>query len=82
VTAFTPKNIKAGFAVSSLFPFNPDRVLRSMLIPPAEPSPAVLRADEMIVGSCRQDIEQLIPETPVTLVLAEALMSLQNRIIH
>jgi hypothetical protein len=28
--AFTPKNIKAGFAASGLFPFNPDRVLRDI----------------------------------------------------
>jgi hypothetical protein len=26
--AFTPKNIKAGFAVNGLFPLNPDRVAR------------------------------------------------------
>jgi len=32
--AFTPKNIKASFAASGLFPFNPDRVLRSMPAPP------------------------------------------------
>jgi hypothetical protein len=31
--AFTPKNIKAGFAASGLFPFNLDRVLRSMPAP-------------------------------------------------
>ncbi|KAF4625232.1 hypothetical protein G7Y89_g12940 [Cudoniella acicularis] len=49
VTAFMPKNIKAGFATSGLFPFNPDRVLRSMPMPPAEPAPAVPRADEMTV---------------------------------
>ena len=53
--AFTPKNIKAGFAACGLFPFNPDRVLRSMPAPPAEP--AVPRADEVKVGSCRQDVE-------------------------
>jgi len=82
MTAFTPKNIKAGFAASGLFPFNPDRVLRNMPMPPAEPAPAVPRADKMTVGSCRQDVELLIPETPVTPMLAEALMSLQNRIIH
>jgi hypothetical protein len=82
VTVFTPRNIKAGFAASGLFPFNPDRVLRSMPMPPAKPAPAVPRADERTVGSCRQDVELQIPETPVTPVLAEALMSLQNRIIH
>jgi hypothetical protein len=53
--AFTPKNIKAGFAACGLFPFNPDRVLRSMPVPAAEP--AIPRADEVRVGSCRQDVE-------------------------
>jgi hypothetical protein len=53
--AFTPKNIKAGFAISGLFLFNPDRVLRSMPAPPAEL--AIPRADEVKVGSRRQDVE-------------------------
>ncbi|PQE18246.1 transposase tan1 [Rutstroemia sp. NJR-2017a BBW] len=75
--AFTPKNIKAGFAASGLFPFNPDRVLRSMPAPPAEP--VMPRADEVKVGSCQQDIE---PQTPVTPVSAETFMSLQNLIIQ
>jgi hypothetical protein len=75
--AFTPKNIKAGFAASGLFPFNPDRVRRSMPDPLAEP--AIPRADEVKVGSCRQDIE---PQTPVTPVSAEGFMSLQNLIIQ
>ncbi len=74
--AFTPRNIKAGFAVSGLFPFNPDKVLRSMPAPPAEPP--ILSADEVEVGSCRQDVE---PQTPVTLVSAESFMSVQNLII-
>jgi DDE superfamily endonuclease len=80
VIAFTPKNIKAGFAASGLFPFNPDRVLRSMPKPLAKP--AIPRADEVKVGSCRQDVELQTPETPVTPVSAEALMSLQNLIIQ
>jgi hypothetical protein len=80
VSAFTPKNIKAGFAACGLFPFNPDRVLRSMPVPPAEP--AVPSADETTVGPCRQDVELQIPETPVTPVSAEALMSLQNLIVQ
>ena len=50
-TVFTPKNIKAGFTTSGLFPFNPDRVLRSIPTPPAEP--AIPRADEVRVGSCQ-----------------------------
>jgi hypothetical protein len=72
-----PKNIKAGFAASRLFPFNPDRVLRSMPAPLAEL--AILRADEVKVGSCRQDIEV---QTPVMLVSAETFILLQNLIIQ
>jgi hypothetical protein len=34
--AFTLKNIKAGFATSSLFLFNPDKILRSMPVPVAK----------------------------------------------
>jgi hypothetical protein len=76
---FTPKNIKAGFAVSGLFPFNPDRVLRSMPAPSTEP--AILRVDEVKVGSCRQDVEVHYQQdeelqTPLTLVSTEAFMLL------
>jgi hypothetical protein len=35
--------------------------------------PAILQVDEVKVGSYRQDVE---PQTPVTLVLAELFMSL------
>jgi hypothetical protein len=77
--AFTPKNIKAGFAASGLFPFNPDRVLRSMLLPPAEL--AIPSADEVRVGSCQQDINVEV-QTPVIPVSAEAFISLQNLIIQ
>jgi len=75
--AFTPKNIKAGFAASGLFPFNPDKVLKSMPAPLAEP--AILRTDEVRVGSCWQNVK---PQTPVTPVSAEAFVSLQNLIIQ
>ncbi|TGO07194.1 hypothetical protein BTUL_0312g00020 [Botrytis tulipae] len=64
------KNIKVGFAVS-------DRVLRSMPAPPAEP--VIPKADEMKVGSYRQDIESQILVMPIT---AEAFISLQNLIIQ
>jgi hypothetical protein len=74
--AFTPKNINAGFAVSGLFPFNPDRVLRHMPKPPADLN--IPKADEVEVRSCLQDI---VLQTPVTPVSAEAFMSLQNLII-
>ncbi|KAF2186614.1 hypothetical protein K469DRAFT_726131 [Zopfia rhizophila CBS 207.26] len=60
--AFTLKNIKAGFAASGLFPFNPDRVLRDMPKPPAELT--ISKANEVKVGPCPQDA---VLQTPVTL---------------
>jgi len=56
--AFTPKNIKAGFAASGLFPFNLDRVLRHMPKPPTDLT--ILKANEVKVGSCPQDV---VPQT-------------------
>ena len=41
--------------------------------------PAIPSADEVKVGSCRQDVE---PQTPMTPVSAESFMSLQNLIIQ
>ncbi|KAH8790851.1 hypothetical protein F5882DRAFT_401029 [Hyaloscypha sp. PMI_1271] len=72
-----PKNIKAGFAASGLFPLNPDRVLRSMPAPPAEL--AIPSADEVKVGSCQQDVE---PQTPIMPVSTESFILLQNLIIQ
>jgi hypothetical protein len=60
-----------------LFPFNPDKVLKSMPASPAEP--AIPRADKVEVGSCWRGIE---PQTPVTPVSAKAFISLQNLIIQ
>ncbi|TAQ90358.1 hypothetical protein B7494_g1303 [Chlorociboria aeruginascens] len=77
--AFTPRNIKAGFAASGLYPFNPDRVLRHMPKPPADPDNLIVpRAEEANIGSCPQDE---VPQTPVTPVSADGFMSLQNLII-
>jgi hypothetical protein len=73
--AFTKRNITARWAACGLFPFNPDRVLRVTLKPPAQST--VLRADEIKVGSCYQDE---VSQTPVTLVLAEGLVLLHNLI--
>jgi len=74
-----PKNIKAGFAASGLFPFNLNRVLRSMPAPLAKL--AILRVDKVKVRSCRQDVkvhyrqdEEL--QTPLTLVLVKAFILL------
>jgi len=72
--ALTPRNIKAGFKASGLFPFNPDRVLTDMPKPPAEltvPAPNAFRVE---VGSCSQ-CEML--QTPVT---SEGLTLLKNLI--
>jgi hypothetical protein len=61
------KNIKASFATSGLFLFNLDRVLRDIPKPPANLT--IPKADKIKTGSCPQNI---ILQTPVTLVLAEA----------
>jgi hypothetical protein len=58
-----------------LFPFNPERVFRHTPKPPAQlPIPG---ADEIAVVPCAQD---KVPQTPVTLVTAEALIPLHNLI--
>ena len=46
--AFTPKNIKAGFAIYRLVLFNPDRVLRGISKPPAKLT--IPKADKVKVG--------------------------------
>ena len=74
--AFTLKNIKAGFAATGLFPFNPDRVLRDMPKPSSDLTISIV--NEVEVGSCPQDP---VPQTPMTPVSAEALMSLQHLIV-
>jgi hypothetical protein len=48
--AFTPKNIRAGFVASVLFPFNPARVLRSMPKPLGDLT--IPKADEVDVEAC------------------------------
>jgi hypothetical protein len=75
--AFTLKNIKAGFAASSLFLFNLNRVLRDIPKPPTNLN--IPKANKVKVGSCLQDI---ILQTLIMLMLAEAFMSLQNLIIN
>ncbi|KAI1529798.1 DDE-1 multi-domain protein [Pyrenophora tritici-repentis] len=75
--AFTTKNIIAGFAASGLFPFNPDRVLRSMPKPLANLT--IPKADEVDVEACQRNE---VPPTPVTPVSVEGLVSLRNMIIE
>jgi hypothetical protein len=74
--AFTPKNIIAGFAASGLFPFDPDRVLRSM------PKPVVNLSVPRVDGvPVRMFSQNEVPQTPVTPVSTEGLMSLHNLIM-
>jgi predicted Fe-Mo cluster-binding NifX family protein len=74
--AFTSKNIKAGFAATGLFPFNPDRVLRGVPKPP--PELTIPSAIEATVEACPQDTVLCTPVTPVS---EAALISLQDRIL-
>lgn len=75
--AFTPRNIKAGFTTYGLFPFNPDRVLKTMPKPP--PKLITPKADGVTVGPCRP-VETSLPQdavqSPKTPVTAEGLISL------
>jgi hypothetical protein len=73
--ALTKRNITAGWAVSGLFPFNPERVLRDT----PKPLPELTVLDK-VVGSCPQDEVLQMPVTPVTPVTTEALTSLHNLI--
>jgi hypothetical protein len=80
--AFTPQNIKAGFAACRLFPFNLDRVLKTMLKPP--PKLITPKADRLMAGPCRPvktSLPQDAAQSPKTLVTAEGLVSLQNLIV-
>jgi hypothetical protein len=61
---FIPKNIKTGFAVSSLFLFNLNRVLR--YIPKSLTNLTIPKANKVKVGSCLQNIVLQIPVTPVS----------------
>jgi len=80
IKAFTPRNIKAGFAACGLVPFNPGKVLRSMPMPPV----ALTIATSDPVPSCPQEPALYTPVTPLTPTTprtSEALVSLQNQII-
>ena len=73
--ALTEKNIRAGWAKSGLFPFNPDRVLRDTPKPVA--ALTVPKACEVDAGPCPQGE---VVQTPVTPVTTEALIPLQDLI--
>jgi hypothetical protein len=71
--AFTAKNIKASFAASSLYPLNPDRVLRTVPKPLAE----VTRVVTNEVPSQEDEVLQ----TSIIPVSADGLMLLQHLIL-
>jgi hypothetical protein len=72
--AFTQRNIRSGFSSCGLFPFNPDRVLRSMPKPPSELT--LTDTNEAEVVSNPQDTPQS-PRTPVMPVVTQGIASLQ-----
>jgi hypothetical protein len=74
--AFTPRNIKAGFAAAGLFPFNPDRVLRTMPKPPAE-----LTIPQSNGTSQSPPQDPLPLQSPITPVTADGFASLHDLII-
>ena len=74
--ALSKRNILAGWAVTGLFPFDPERVLRHTPKPPTEIS--VSKANEMVSFPQGQILQS--PITPVTPVTIEALTSLHNLI--
>ncbi|KAK7177908.1 transposase [Paraphaeosphaeria sporulosa] len=74
--ALTAKNIKAGFAATGLFPFNPDRVLNSVPKPVEEAS--TITAERAVVQTSPTDEN---PQTPVTPVSLEGLTLLRNLIL-
>lgn len=86
-TAFTKRNILAGWSKGGLFPFNPQRVLQDM----EEPYARLMEAAGGSVTSQAQVMAPPLPPpatsnvttpvTPVTPVSAEAFTSLQHTII-
>ena len=74
--ALTKRNIVAGWAATGLFPFSPERVLRSMPKPPVD---LIIPAIN-VVGSSSQSDALLTPSTPVTPITAEGLTALHDLI--
>jgi hypothetical protein len=79
--AFTRRNLLAGWSKGSLFPFNPQRVLKDLQKPSTGPADIVGE----LVAHCPQDSTVPLPTepaTPVTPVSAEAFRPLQDLIIE
>jgi hypothetical protein len=73
-TALTKRNIRAGWAATGLYPFNPERVLKDIPRPPVE----VIIPEATLASTSAADIVLQTPITPATPVTAEALTSLHN----
>jgi hypothetical protein len=76
-TAFSKKNILAGWAKSGLFPFNPDRALRDTPKPAQLTEPQILEVHPNSYPQCEVVQSPVMPVTPVD---AEALVKLQGLI--
>jgi hypothetical protein len=76
-TAFSKKNILAGWAKSGLYPFNPDRVLRDTPKPAELTVPQACEVNANPYPQCEVVQSPVMPVTPVD---AEALMTLQGLI--
>lgn len=90
-TAFTKRNILAGWSKGGLFPFNPQRVLRDLETPyaklkeaaadPTAPEAGVVAAPPPPAASVTL-VAPVTPVIPVTPVSAEAFTFLQNTIVR
>jgi hypothetical protein len=81
--ALTPKNIKAAWAASGLFPFNPDRVLRKTLKPISVSTREACQTE--LLPCLGEEVPQapmlVAPITPVTPVTTDALTTLHASIV-
>ena len=76
--AFTPRNIRAGWAKAGLFPFNPDKVLSDIPEPQAE---LTAKANEVRLAG-PQDQVLPTPTTPVSVAAVAALHNLIKQDTH
>jgi hypothetical protein len=75
--ALTKRNILAGWAATGLFPFNPERVLRST---PKLPPELTIPTEDHITGFHPRPEAQVTPVTPVTPVTTEDVVLLHSLI--
>ena len=73
----TKRNILVGWAITSLFPFNQERVLRNTPNPPPE---LTISTSEHIAGSHPREEALVTPVTSVTPLITEGIMFLHSLI--